>query len=74
MQLLDNLQAPASVYLLQFRLSHREVVFDLSPALACACAIASLCVCHRYGNSMAAYWNCSTSASNGRSFLADLIQ
>jgi len=27
-QLLDNLQAPASVYLLQFRLAHREVVFD----------------------------------------------
>jgi hypothetical protein len=40
-QLLDNLQAPASVYLLQFRLAHREVVSDrllplspLRPAIA----------------------------------------
>jgi hypothetical protein len=55
-QLLDNLQAPASVYLLQFRLAHREVVFDRLWPFPAAPAIASLR--NQQTDLYAAYWNC----------------
>jgi hypothetical protein len=55
-QLLDNLQAPASVYLLQFRLAHREVVFDRLWPFPAAPAIASLR--GQQTDLYAAYWNC----------------
>jgi hypothetical protein len=55
-QLLDNLQAPNSVYLLQFRLAHREVVFDRLWPFPAAPAIASLR--GQQTDLYAAYWNC----------------
>jgi hypothetical protein len=55
-QLIDNLQAPPSVYLLQFRLDHREVVFDRLWPFPAAPAIASLR--GQQTDLYVAYWNC----------------
>lgn len=57
-QLLENLSAPPSVYLLQFSLLSKDVVFDRLWPFPAAPAIASIKV--QNPNLYACYWNCLT--------------